>query len=179
MFPAAHLGLGSVIGRLAGHALPFSMPFGWLLLGTMLPDLMDKPCFWAMGVIEHFTTGGWVPGKRGVAHTLLFLAGLAAVAAARRSQRWAAVSVGDGTHLILDFISKAWGAHDAIQRNVCVLMWPACGFTFPTLAYGLHGRTLLWLEALGLLLLVIQLSVKPWRPRGVTTPEPERAPRGA
>lgn len=160
MFPAAHLGIGSVLGRLVSPTLPF----GWLLLGTVLPDLIDKPAFWAMGLMEYFTTGGWVPGKRGIAHTVLFLIALAAVAAARRSRPWAAVSVGDGTHLVLDAVSKAWGAHDAIQRNGCVLLWPSCGFSFPTLDYGLHGRALLWLEAVGLLLLVIQLAVKSLRP---------------
>jgi len=160
MFPAAHLGIGSVLGRLVSATLPFQ----WLLLGTLLPDLIDKPSFFALGLIEYFTTGGWVPGKRGIAHTLLFLVAVAAVAATRRSRSWAAVGVGDATHLLLDFISKAWGAHDAIQRNLCVLMWPACGFTFPTLAYGLHGRPMLWLEAVGLLLLIIQLAVKPLRP---------------
>jgi hypothetical protein len=38
MLPLAHLGIGSLLGR----AWPFNLPFRWLLLGTLLPDLMDK-----------------------------------------------------------------------------------------------------------------------------------------
>src|SRR5689334_11888507 len=65
MFPLAHLGIGSSLAR------PFAskLQFRWILLGTLLPDLIDKPFYFALGLLEHYQTGGWVPGKRGVAHT--------------------------------------------------------------------------------------------------------------
>lgn len=161
MFPLSHLGIGSVLTR------PFAkrLPFRWILLGTLLPDLIDKPFYFSLGVIEHFRTGGWVPGKRGVAHTLIFLALLGVIAVWRRSPSWAAVAVGDATHLVLDFVSKISTAPHAMMKVTTVLLWPFMGWGFPTLAFGMHGMTMLILEGIGAALLITQLSVKGFRPQ--------------
>src|SRR6202020_1492762 len=104
-----HVGIGSLLGR----AWPSRLPCRWLLLGTLLADLIDEPVFFCLGLTEHFRNGGWVPGKRGFAHTALFLLVLIAIAVKKKSPAWQAVSVGTATHLILDVISKMFGEHDA------------------------------------------------------------------
>lgn len=69
MLPLSHLGIGSAFTR----PLLRDLPFRWRLLGTMLRGLIDKLTFFLMGLYAQFDHGGWVPGKRGIAHTLLLL----------------------------------------------------------------------------------------------------------
>ena len=160
MWPLAHLGVGSVMGRACSSRLPFR----WLLLGTLLPDLIDKPVYFGLGVYEYLRTGGWIPGKRGVAHTALFLLLLVGVAIARKSAPWFAVAVGTATHLFLDVISKLIGTHNQLHGTMAVLFWPLLGWNFPTLPYGLHGWLAFVFELIGLALLMIQLAVPRFRP---------------
>jgi hypothetical protein len=155
MLPFAHLGLGSVMARPIAPKLPFR----WLLLGTLLPDLIDKPVFLALALLKHAHDGGWVPGKRGIAHTAVFLLLLASISVWRRSSKWWAVTVGVVTHLILDLLSKQLSA-----GAFTVFLWPLLGWDFPTLAYGLHGTAALALEVVGFTLLLLQVAVTPFRP---------------
>ena len=163
MYPLAHLGIGSLIAR------PFSskLPFRWILLGTLLPDLIDKPIYFVLGLIEYFNTGGWVPGKRGFAHTGLFLLLLVAVAVFKRSASWAACAIGTATHLLLDTVSKMFGAHHSASANLTVLLWPLLGWKFPTMAYGLHGTWALLFEIIGAIFLALQLVVARLRPKTI------------
>ena len=95
MLPLSHLGIGSAMAR------PFSknLPFRWLLVGTLLPDLIDKPVFFALGLLEYFRNGGWIPGKRGFAHTALFLCLLASVSLWTKSARWVCRDARNGDSL--------------------------------------------------------------------------------
>jgi hypothetical protein len=163
MLPLAHLGIGSLLGRV----WPFKLPFRWLLLGTLLPDLIDKPAFFCLGLIEHFRNGGWVPGKRGIAHTALFLFVLIAIAIKKKSAAWQAVSVGTATHLILDVISKMFSEHHTMIGSLTVLLWPFMGWDFPTLSYGLHGVPALMGEIAGAAILAAQLAIRRFRPRSI------------
>jgi LexA-binding, inner membrane-associated putative hydrolase len=160
MLPLSHLGIGSAMAR------PFSknLPFRWLLVGTLLPDLIDKPVFFALGLLEYFRNGGWIPGKRGFAHTALLLCLLASVSLWTKSARWSAVTLGTATHLLLDVISKMFGTHHIVSGTLTVFFWPFLGCHFPTLSYGLHGAAALTCEALGAVLLLLQLAVKRFRP---------------
>ena len=155
MLPLSHLGIGSTIAK------PFSkkLPFFWLLLGTMLPDLINKPIYFIIGIWAYLDHGGWVPGKRGIAHTLLFLLLIVSLGWIKKSRILAALGVGISTHLLLDILSKSVGpAGDSIDKWT-VLFWPFLGFEFPTLAYGLHGKPALTIEIIGGMLLMIQLAL--------------------
>jgi membrane-bound metal-dependent hydrolase YbcI (DUF457 family) len=152
MFPLAHVGIGSALVRPIGRRVP-ALP---LLVGTLLPDLIDKPTYLILGLIAHWQRGGWVPGKRGFAHTLLFLLLLIGIAAVRRSRPWAALALGSATHLLLDVVSKISATRDFIGDNLTVLLWPLRGTHFPTMSYGIGIRLQLCGEALGLALLVWQ-----------------------
>jgi membrane-bound metal-dependent hydrolase YbcI (DUF457 family) len=152
MLPFAHLGIGSLLGR------PFLKRLSpkWLLVGTLLPDLIDKPVFFMMGVYAYLDHGGWVPGKRGLGHTLLFLAILALAGWLKRSRILIAVTVGVCTHLVLDLFSKISGPN-GLREPLSVFLWPLLGIDFPTLSYGMHGRVAMAFEVLGGVLLLFFL----------------------
>jgi LexA-binding, inner membrane-associated putative hydrolase len=150
MFPLAHLGIGSAITRLFSVRLPFR----WVLVGTVLPDLIDKPIFFLLG--RCFPAAGWEAGKRGFAHTLVFLLLLAALSRAKKSPALWAITAGTATHLVLDVISKSTEGSATALGSLRVLVWPFAGWSFPTLAHGMHGIEIWTFELIGLGLLALQ-----------------------
>ena len=89
-----------------------------LLIGSLLPDIIDKPTAFLFRSI--FSYG------RTVAHTLLFLLiiTLAGVYLCRRGKLWLIIlSSGTFMHLILD---QMWLWPE-------VLLWPLYGFAFPSI----------------------------------------------
>lgn len=101
-----------------------SMDLRVLVLGAVLPDLIDKP-IGSVFFTSYFGTG------RIYAHTLLFavavLFGVMAVtrrgSAARK--RWMALPIGVFLHLLLD-----------MPLDSATLWWPALGLEFPSFAKG-------------------------------------------
>src|ERR1700733_5728748 len=95
-----HLGIG------LKTAQPFrrDLPLKPLLLGTLLPDLIDKTLYYGLS----FATGRrgaelrLISGTRTFGHTILFTLALGAIAARRRSKTLAALALGSATHLFLD-----------------------------------------------------------------------------
>jgi len=106
----AHLGL-----TLAGARLIRGADLAFVLLGSMLPDIIDKP----LGAILFGTPAM----GRIFAHTLLFLLLLAAVAIYCRDLRLASLTGGVLAHLLLDFM---W-------NSPSTLLWPLLG-SFPRAA---------------------------------------------
>jgi hypothetical protein len=152
MFPLAHLGIGSAITRLC----PVKLPFRWVLVGTVLPDLIDKPIFFVLS--RGFPEAGWEAGKRDFAHTLVFLSLLAAFSRARKSPALWAITAGTATHLVLDVISKSTAGSSTALGSLRVLFWPLAGWSFPTLSHGMHGIEIWSFELIGFGLLVLQFS---------------------
>lgn len=158
VFPLAHLGLTLLVARLLA---PFTwagerFPVGFLLVGALLPDAIDKP-------LGHLLLG-WDNGRLW-AHTLLFAALLAGLAIAAASRRWSALALGTVCHQLLD---QAW-------QDPASWLWPLAGAFPREVSAGVPdwiGAILsdpfLWTtEAAGLLVLVALLLV-PWlgsRPR--------------
>lgn len=94
------------------------LDFRLVLVGALLPDLIDKP-IGGLFLFSHFHN------SRIYAHTLLFCLILVTVGwllQVRRRQGWL-LSLGFGTawHLVLD---QMW-------RQPATLLWPAYGFGFP------------------------------------------------
>jgi membrane-bound metal-dependent hydrolase YbcI (DUF457 family) len=154
MFPLAHLGIGSAMTRL----FPVKLPFRWILVGTVLPDLIDKPIFFLLS--RRFPDAGWEAGKRGFAHTLVFLLLLATLSRAKKSPTLWAVTAGTATHLVLDLISKSSEGSSTALASLRVLFWPIAGWSFPTLSHGMHGIEIWTFELIGLGLLVLQCSIR-------------------
>ncbi|PSG98076.1 hypothetical protein BRD56_02130 [Thermoplasmatales archaeon SW_10_69_26] len=97
MFVLGHLGFTLIGARLLAPALRrgASFPVGFLLVGALLPDLVDKP-------LGHVILP-WDNGRLW-AHTLLFTVLLAALAWGTASRRLGATSLGVGFHQLLDQI---------------------------------------------------------------------------
>lgn len=67
MLPPGHAIVGylsfSLVRRAWHGDVPSDSSIPWLLLGTQLPDLIDKPLAWSLGIL---------PSSRSLAHSLLF-----------------------------------------------------------------------------------------------------------
>src|SRR5437870_1484942 len=103
MFPLGHVGIGT-------HVLPprirEQLRWRWLVVGCLLPDVIDKPLFIAARLLhrpgmDHLYL---LRGSRLFGHTLFFLALLVIAAAYLRSTPLRAVSWGVATHLVLDLV---------------------------------------------------------------------------
>ncbi len=117
----AHLGLTLATARLFGRA-----DLAFLALGSMLPDIIDKP----LGLIAF----GSPSMGRTFAHTLLFLLFLAALSFYFQDIRLFSLSGGVLAHLSLD----------SMWNSPVTLLWPVLG-NFPEAA---HLDTLSYLEML-------------------------------
>ena len=71
MFLLGHLGIGRELVK------PFSkgLPLAGIFLGTILPDLIDKPLYYSLAVITHKWGSelGLISGTRTFGHTAAFL----------------------------------------------------------------------------------------------------------
>lgn len=91
MFVFGHVGLGRLIVGPRGRALPV-VP---LIIGTLLPDIIDKPAYYV-----HLWD--YISCTRTFGHTGILLAILGGVALAKRSHAWTGVALGVATHLLFD-----------------------------------------------------------------------------
>jgi len=106
----AHLGLTLAGARLVGGA-----HLGFILLGSMLPDIIDKP----LGEVLFATPAM----GRTIAHTLLFLLLLGTVAFYLQDLRLTSLTGGVLAHLLLD----------SIWNSPRIFLWPLLG-GFPSAA---------------------------------------------
>ncbi len=142
----AHLGLTLAAAKLAGRLGGTSFALLFVAIGSILPDLIDKP----LGFLIYGAMGT----GRIFAHSLLFLLLIATIAAILQNRALASLSFGVLAHLALD----------SIWRTPEILLWPLLG-GFPTnpdlsvlgyfemLIRGLERPDILVPELLGLLYL--------------------------
>jgi hypothetical protein len=133
MLPLGHMGIGLEIAMPLGRRLSKRM----ILLGTVLPDLIDKPVYYGLSYITGKSGAklGIIAGTRSFGHTALFLIGLTLVAVLKKSKALAAVSLGVATHLLLDNVSDL--IVDGPSTPHRSLLWPLEGEQFPI--YPFHG----------------------------------------
>lgn len=110
MFVLGHLGLTLFAGRLLAPLASSGerFPVGFLLVGALLPDLIDKPLGHALLP--------WDNGRLW-AHTLLFAGLLIGLAVLTASRRVSAVGLGTAIHQLLD---QAW-------QDPASWLWPFAG----------------------------------------------------
>ena len=165
MFLLGHLGIGSWIAARRVRA----EQLGWLLLGTLLPDLVDKPLYYAF-VLATGRRGaelGLVSGTRTFGHTLLFAVALWIVVPRRIGTP---LFLGIATHLLLDqlgdvarWIFPALGTHTP-PGTISAILFPLLGPHFPVSPYhsalehmrSLENAYVIAGEAIGAALLVWQ-----------------------
>jgi membrane-bound metal-dependent hydrolase YbcI (DUF457 family) len=138
MLPLAHLGIGQRLANV-GNRLPLKP----VLLGTLFPDLIDKPLYY----VPAFLTGkygaelGLISGTRSVAHSLAFLCALllVAVIAGRQRQWWLALSAGVASHLFLDNFLEPWSPLTPYSSRIA-LLFPNYGMQFPIAIHHSFGE---------------------------------------
>lgn len=110
MYALGELGIGLGLAWLVSYRNRAVVDFRLVLLGSILPDLIDKP----LGAILHLDARLW-------AHSLLFLGAIFVVSLlpALRGLRW--VGFGDAVHLLVDLM---W-------QQPMVAVWPLLGLAFP------------------------------------------------
>lgn len=121
MWPWGHLGCGYLAYRLWQHYTDSSSPnnseIAALVLGTQLPDLIDKPLSWTLGVL---------PAGRTLAHSALSTS-VVFVVVLRLTHRFGRPSIGHafiigyGTHLLGDTVALHPDHTAAPPR---FLLWP-------------------------------------------------------
>ncbi len=123
MFALGHLGIAAGLAWVLTFRRPGPIDFRLVLVGAILPDLIDKP----LGALFGLEARLW-------AHTLLFLAAVLLLSRIPRLRGFAWVGFGVATHLLLDQI---W-----FQPNVA--LWPFAGPFLPgTLNLGGYLHVLL------------------------------------
>jgi hypothetical protein len=102
------------------------LPYKWLVFGCLLPDLIDKPLFYAL----LWTQGHASPifsGSRTIGHSGLFFLLLLSVAFfSRRREAWA-LFAGVATHLALDIGGELISGADAESSIWLAIFYPAYG----------------------------------------------------
>lgn len=127
MFPLGHLGFGLQTAKPLRRGLPLKP----LLLGTLLPDLLDKPLFYVFSLTA---------GTRGFGHTMVFAGVLAAAGFKRRSKTLLALALGVATHLLFDLVGD-FAEGGTGRRSFQTLLWPLLGWRFPFYTnFGLHDH---------------------------------------
>jgi hypothetical protein len=147
MFVLGHTVVGPSLVRLVKPRLPLK----WLVLGGALPDLVDKPLYYAL-VVATGRRGaelGLISGTRTFGHTGIALLLLTAIALVRRSAAWAAVAFGVASHLLLDNIGDlvmrvvAGPPPDDGPSAIHALLFPLLGVKFPVSPFQSLGEHLL------------------------------------
>lgn len=126
MFVLGHLGIGS---RMLGP-LRRRLPWPWLFFGCVLPDLIDKPLFYAL-LWSRGHPDAFISGTRTFGHTGLFLLLLTALAALFRSRALWAVAAGVLTHLLLDGLGELFITPPDDAHFLIALSFPWYGVRFP------------------------------------------------
>jgi hypothetical protein len=115
----AAAGQVGLVGSAPGIAVPPTMDYRMVLLGSLFPDIVDKAlAFWLLPEVVNYNT-------RGVGHTLAFHLGLLVIAflllQLTRSYRPLIFAMASMGHLLLDHIWQA-------PR---ILWWPFYGWRLP------------------------------------------------
>jgi hypothetical protein len=146
MFVLGHIGIGSRLGSLVLGARAAGVE-RWLILGTVLPDLVDKPLYYGLSLATGPSGAALDPitCTRTVGHSAIFalLLWLVLAAVGRRAAGLALV-VGMATHSVLDlggdvtgFVSFRLGLASRPQgfSSLKALLFPLVGGHFSNMPF--------------------------------------------
>jgi len=123
MFLLGHLGIGLGLAWLLAWKSPVRVDYRLVLLGAILPDLIDKP----LGIALGLETRIW-------AHTFLFLFTVLALSLVPAARNARFVGFGVATHLLLD---EMWTQSETFLYPAYFWIFPpapfSAGFWFDTL----------------------------------------------
>jgi hypothetical protein len=155
-----HIGIGKRMARPWSHGLPVF----WLVLGTVLPDLIDKPLYYGLVGLtgKHGSELGLISGTRTLGHTLI-LAGVVWLFSLRGSARARALALGLLTHFALDLFGDLF--EKGFSSALLAGFFPLFGAHFhvmPFLSPKQHLMAKLNPIALGGELLGMALLIQEW-----------------
>ena len=152
------MGIGSALARPLARGLEKR----WVLLGTLLPDLIDKPLYYGLSLVTGRVGAdiGLISCTRTFGHTGLLLALLVAASLRSRSRVLLALALGMATHGPLDIALDVLSGPGPSSAIVAFL-FPLQGVGFAAMPYrspiehlgGLLDPAHLVSEVLGLALL--------------------------
>jgi hypothetical protein len=146
MLPFAHLGIGANLVRPWWKSVPLSA----ILIGAILPDLLDKTIYYVPWVItgKHGSDLGPISGTRTIGHSLVFLLLIFAVAAIPGEKRkwWRGLGLGVATHLLLDNFAEPLFPFNPYSSRIA-LFYPLYDWKFPDALYKPPGSW--WSDHLG------------------------------
>ena len=160
MFVLAHTGIGCAIVRPWRKTLSRRM----VLLGTVLPDVLDKSVYYIVSLIGGHAAGTHLlaSGTRGFAHTAFFLLILSWISIVKGSRALASVSLGVATHLLLDGFGDTFGPNLPSDDAGLALFWPFAALSpsasGPTTATYALPPFFFWAEVIGFVMLVLDLG---------------------
>jgi hypothetical protein len=118
VFPLGHVGIGT---HLVPRAVRERLPWRWLALGCLLPDVIDKP-IWLVAQWVGAESPLWDTARM-VGHTAFLLAALFVWSRVRRTPQLIALVYGIPTHLVLDILTdKGMGGGWGVWKSW--LFWP-------------------------------------------------------
>ena len=131
-----HMGIGSSLLKPWTRSKNLRSPLKWVLLGTILPDLIDKPLYYGMSWITGKTGAeiGIISGTRTFGHTLIFFSLLTLLCILTRAHRLLSVTLGLATHLFLDGVSSSV-IGDPQNGYFQVILWPLISWSFPPYSF--------------------------------------------
>ncbi|MEO7189524.1 MAG: metal-dependent hydrolase [Vicinamibacterales bacterium] len=148
MFIFGHLGVGRKLAQPWSRSLP-TIP---LLLGMLLPDIIDKPLYYAE-VADIFSC------TRTFGHTLALALVFLLVGLGSGKRAFTAIALGMTTHVVLDCLVEGPGK-DLWSSSWIAAWWPFFGWKFSRVHFTVSehvGRLIVWPtligEAVGLALL--------------------------
>jgi len=123
MFVFGHLGFGHQLVAPWHRRLP-----AWpLAIGMLLPDLIDKPLYYA-GFSDFITS------TRTFGHTGLLCLAMFGMSYLLRKRTLAALGLGMATHLVLDFVMDRLSG-DGPSSALTAAIWPLRGWRFAVYDY--------------------------------------------
>lgn len=123
MFLLGHLGIGLGLAWVLSGRSSVRIDYRLVLLGAILPDLIDKPLAYLLGLDSRL----W-------SHTFLFLFAILALSFVPSSRALRLVGFGVATHLLLD---RIW-------NQPAIVLYPAYGWSFAAAPFNVDR----WFEAL-------------------------------
>ncbi len=124
MFILGHTGIGSRIVKRWSQKLNVL----FLLLGMLLPDMIDKPLYYGLSFYygKKGADLGLISGSRTFGHTGLFLIFLLLITYYLSNKKIAAITLGLASHLFLDQLGD-------MTKPLSYITWPLT--SFPTMPF--------------------------------------------
>ncbi|HEX2574691.1 MAG TPA: metal-dependent hydrolase [Polyangia bacterium] len=141
MFILGHTGIGSALVERVTKTDTRWYP--WLLVGTLLPDFIDKPLYYGLVLItgRRGADLGLLTSTRTIGHTALLLLAVLVVGWLSRHRGIVLMALGMATHLLLDaggdFLKPGFSLRGTPEypSTLCAVFYPLLGWRFPVMPF--------------------------------------------